>query len=103
MADFEQLYLAVLDLPTVNGIVPVDILTIPQPLGSAIRRLVRNKTVTAAMLAETIDVTPDEALRLANTLVAKGYLLVVDDDAGGEAHFRINYARVPKHNIPSEL
>ena len=103
MADFEQLFLAVMELPTVPGIVPVDILTIPQPLDAAIGGLVRNKSMSAAKLAEIIDVTPDEALRLANTLVSKGYLVVIDSDTEDEPQFRIHYAQVPKHHIPLDL
>ena len=103
MADFEQLHTAIAALPTVAGIVPVDLLSVPQPLGGAIRGLVRNKAMDTDELAEVIGVTPDEARQLIDLLVEKGYLLTVDGDSGDRPRFCIRYARASKHNIPADL
>ncbi|MEZ4610003.1 MAG: hypothetical protein R2838_07100 [Caldilineaceae bacterium] len=94
MADFEQLHTAIAALPTVAGIVPVDLLSVPQPLGGAIRGLVRNKAMDTDELAEVIGVTPDEARQLIDLLVEKGYLLTVDGDSGDRPRFCIRYARL---------
>ena len=51
MVDFEQLQTELLALPQVNGIVPVDILSLPHELGIVIRGLVRDKTITSVELA----------------------------------------------------
>ena len=103
MADFERLQMEIVELPTVKGIVPVDILSLPQPLGRVVRGLVRDKAIGIDDLADTIDVTKDQALLLANILVEKGYLLVVKENDREELKYRIHYARMPKHNIPLDL
>ena len=103
MVDFAQLHRSVSALPTVAGIVPVDLLTVPQPLGGAIRGLVRNKSMAPDELAEVIGVTPDEVRQLVDILVEKGYLRVVEGGSADRPRFCIRYARASTHNIPSDL
>ena len=110
MEDFEQLHAELLALPQVNGLVPVDILNLPHALGRVIRGLVRDKSITSAELADAVGISEQEAITVADLLVDKGYLLVVDDPAltddeaaAGSRVYRIRFARIKKHNISIDL
>jgi hypothetical protein len=103
MADFEQLQAELMTLPQIDGVMPVDILSVPQPLGPVIRGLVKDRTVSSSELAAALDFTSDQAIALGDILVEKGYLDNVEEAEGEEPVYRIRYARVPKHDIPLDL
>ena len=103
MADFEQLQAELMTLPQVNGVMPVDILSVPQPLGPVIRGLVKDRTVSSSELATALDFTSEQAILLGDMLVEKGYLESVEEPDAEEPIYRIRYARVPKHDIPLDL
>ena len=112
MTDYEQLRNEVEEVPQVNGIVPVDILNLPQPLARLVRGLVRDKTISAAELAGELEITVEQATGLADSLIEKGYFLAVQDDVSEQdgdvckdemRRYRIRFARMRKHNIPLDL
>lgn len=90
-------------VPQVQGIVPTDMLELPDNLAAFLRMLMRKGPMSAATLATHLDVTEDKAKHLGDRLVTKGYLLV-DASNEEEGHlYRIFYARMRKQNIPSQL
>jgi hypothetical protein len=115
MADFSHLRKELTEVPQVNGIVPVDILNLPEEIGVVVRGMVRDRAITSVELADALEISEKEALTAAEILVEKGYLLVVEDDAagaqadsddedaGGVQTYRIRFARMRRHNIPRDL
>ena len=81
MADFEHLQTASTDVPYVDGIVPVDILTLPVEVGIIVRGMVRDRAIKSVEFAGALGISDNDALSAAEILVKKGPLLVVEDNA----------------------
>ena len=103
MENFDVLWQAVTQLKTVEGILPLDALEIPDPLGGLIRQLIRSGSVTLAELAVALHCDPDQTRRLGEVLVAKGYLTIDDQVCDGQLIYRVYIARMRKRNIRLDL
>ena len=103
MIDFEQLISDLHKVPQVDGIVPVDILNLPQPVGKIVRGMVRDKRITAVELGEALELPTEQASVVATILVDKGYLYIVEEESNELAEYKIRFARMRKQNIPIDL
>jgi predicted ArsR family transcriptional regulator len=93
--------------PQVEGIIPTDILGLPEPFDVLLRTLMRQGSMTVDQLAAQLDLPPHQAQQLGDGLVTKGYLRVEEpeseEESGQGRIYRVYYARMRKHNIPSDL
>jgi hypothetical protein len=103
MADFESLWQAVNQLKSVAGVLPMDVLDMPDPLGGIIRKFVRMGGMSLAEFAVDLDMDQDQARRVGDVLVQKGYLNVEDHAQDGQVTYRIYLARMRKRSIPLDL
>jgi len=97
---YQLLYQELEKLPKVDGIAPVDILGLPQPLATFLRSLMRKGPMSPEQIAVQLDLTKELAQVLADQLVTKGYLRT---EEGEEKLYLVYFARMRKHNVPSDL
>ena len=103
MIDFEQLTSDLHNVPQVDGIVPFDILNLPQPVGKIVRGMVRDKRITAVELGEALELSTEQASIVATILVDKGYLYIAEEERNELVVYKIRFARMRKQNIPIDL
>jgi hypothetical protein len=103
MAGFDSLWQAVNRLKPVDGVLPMDVLDMPDPLGGLIRKFIRSGSLSLAEFAADLQVPPDQARRVGHVLVKKGYLHAEEHAQGGQVTYRVYLARMRKRNIPLDL
>ena len=81
------------DLAAVNGVHPLDIADLDEPLNKVIQTMLREGEVSVASIAELFELDQDEAEKVANALYDKGFLSAVDTDAKGAITYQVRVAR----------
>ena len=104
MTAFSELVsqVAALD-PFPNGITPVDILQLPDPLDLAVRKIMRQGPKTAADLMSEIGLSENETQELAELLVLKGFLQSEELESSAKKTYKVFFARMRGRNIPLDL
>ena len=102
MATFEALQQTLLELNKVNGVSMVDVLALPAPLDSAIKRLLK-ETLSLDKLAEQIQLPVHQTQELLDILVIKGFLTTEEQTSIGGKFYKVYFARMRKHNLPANL
>jgi hypothetical protein len=86
-----------------EGITMADVLDLPEPLCSALKRMVRGRSLLLSEFAAVLGLTLDEARELAASLVEKGYLIYAERRHSDEAIYRARFSRVQGRNLPSAI
>ncbi len=107
MATFERLRTEIAQLEEIDGVTPVEILSLPAALHRAFRQMVK-RALTAQELASELQLSLAEAQQVAELLVEKGFLkkslLKAQPEANGPGPaYRVQFARMRKHDIPLDL
>jgi hypothetical protein len=87
----------------VQGITMADVLDLPEPLSTAIKRMVRGRSVLLSEFAADLGLGIAEAQALAAALVEKGYLLYAERKHSLEPIYRARFARVQGRNLPATI
>lgn len=103
MEDFDSVWQAVNDLKPVDGVMAVDMLDMPGPLGGIMRKLIRLGCMPLPEFAENLHAEPSQARRIGEVLVKKGYMTVEMRLQDGQITYRACVARARKRNIPLDL
>ena len=85
------------------GITPVDILALPDPVDSAVQRILRRGPMSAGEMASILDLSESEAKQIADLLVEKGYLLTEERRSDGSVVYKVYFARMRGRSIPLDL
>ena len=102
MVTFEILKQQLIALDQVQGITPVDILTLPGAVQSSMRKMLKVAMPLGA-LATDLHLTLDEARQIGDLLVGKGYLRSEESADGSGTLYRVRFARMRTHDIPLDL
>lgn len=102
MDPFNQILLELEQLQPVTGIIPTDVLDLPDPIGSIIRLLIRRGSMTLSELAEAMGLEQPQAQQVGELLTRKGFL-IKEYRSGKEPVYRAYIARMRRRNIPLEL
>ena len=102
METFDQILLELEGLEPVTGIIPTDVLELPDPIGSIIRLLIRKGSMTLSELASAMKLEQPQAQQIGELLTRKGFL-VKEYRTGKEPVYRAYIARMRRRNIPLEL
>jgi hypothetical protein len=99
---FEQLLTQLANRPTAQGITMIDVLDMPAPLDSAIRRMIREGTLSLGRLAQELVLAEDQARILAALLVEKG-VVTAEQSPGGEQLYRVRFVAARRRPLPAKL
>ena len=102
MIAFADLQRQLAGLASVKGITPVDILQLPDSLTPAVRKMMRHG-LTLAELADELDLPLDQARRVGDVLVEKGFLTSHQQGDGGDVIYRVYFTRMRGQNIAVDL
>jgi predicted ArsR family transcriptional regulator len=103
MENFDALLERLAQLEKVNGITPVDILQLPQPLDVVVREMMRKGGMALAELASRLDLSMAETRRLGELLIEKGFLQSEDREESEGVVYKVYLARIRGRNISLDL
>src|SRR5262245_17683365 len=86
-----------------QGITMADVLELPEPLSTAMKRMVRGRSVLLSEFAADLGLGIAEARTLGAVLVEKGYLIYAERKHSDEAIYRARFARVQGRNLPATI
>jgi hypothetical protein len=86
-----------------DGITPLDVMALPEPLRSAMNKLMRKGSMTSSELAAELHIGTVEARQLGQMLVEKGILSLVEQKADGEIVYRLRLGRTRGRSVPLDL
>ena len=99
---FEQLLSELASRPVVQGITMIDVLDMPAPLDSVLRRMLREGALSVGRLAQELGLTEDQARMLGALLVEKG-IMTAEQPASGEPAYRVRFAAARQRRLPAKL
>lgn len=103
MVNFDELMKQLQAVSIFPGITPVDILALPDPVDSAVQKILRRGPMGVAEMAAVLNLPEDEAKQIADILVEKGYLLMEERHNDGSVVYKVYFARMRGRNIPLDL
>jgi hypothetical protein len=99
---FEQLLNELAHRPVAQGISMVDVLDLPEPLGAALRRMIRAGALPLHDFATALNLTIDEARTIGALLAEKGILAVEASD-DREPSYTVRLATIRRRQLPANL
>ena len=87
----------------VEGITPLDVMELPEPLRTAMNKLMRKGSMTVGGLALELNIETVEARELGQTLVEKGFLHLGEQKTDGEIVYRVRLGRTRGRSMPLDL
>ncbi len=99
---FEQLLNELASRPVVQGISMIDVLDLPEPLGAALRRMLRAGSLSLHDFAAALDLPTDEARAIGALLAEKGMLTVEAAD-DREPSYAVRLAIIRRRQLPANL
>jgi hypothetical protein len=86
-----------------EGLTPLDVMALPEPLRTAMNALMRKGSMTVSELAAELHIETVEARQLGEMLVEKGLLSLGEQQADGEIVYRVRLGRRRGRSIPLDL
>ncbi len=102
METFDEILLKLEGIEPVTGIIPTDVLELPESISSIIRMLIRKGSMTLPELADAMSLEQPQAQQISELMTRKGFL-VKEYRSGKEPVYRAYIARMRRRNIPLEL
>lgn len=99
---FEQLCQELQQREPVLGISIADVIDLPVPLNSTLRRMLRGRTMSVVDLATDVGLTVIEAGRVAALLVEKGLVTTLTPEGGGEPTYRVRLVHIRQRQTATE-
>ena len=103
MTLFEELDQALGLLPVVRGILPADLLDLPESIGESLGKMVRNRSILLKEFAAEVGLPETEALHLMSILVAKGYVVEEEQEEPNGIRYHANFAQIRSRHLPLDL
>ena len=103
MVNFNELISQLQAVSVFPGITPVDILALPDPVDSAVQKILRRGPMSVNEMASVLDLPEGEAKQIADLLVEKGYLLTEERHSDGSVVYKVYFARMRGRSIPLDL
>jgi septum site-determining protein MinD len=100
---FARLWEAAAQLKPVAGLMPLDLLAVPAPLGGFFRQLMRTNGASLPQMAAALRCDPDQARQVGEVMVEKGYLKPGDPTPAGQPTYRVRLAAMRPRKIPLDL
>jgi hypothetical protein len=85
----------------VEGITPADVMDLPEPLRTAMNKMMRRGSMTLSELAAELKLETAETRRLGQMLVENGFLSSLEREADGEIIYQTRFAR--KRGVPLDV
>lgn len=103
MDRLESLHNEIADLQPVEGITPLGVAELPEPLNKVLQRMIRQGAMSVDDLAAALEMPVQDAQHVGEHLVTKGYLRTEEQAGEGGTVFRVYLARMRKQNIPLDF
>ena len=103
MAIYDLLEQALQERPRLEGVTPVNIAELPEPLRASLRETLRVGTISMCMIADDLGLHHDQASRVADLLIDKGFLSAAGESPDGESLYRIKLARRKGRDVPTDI
>jgi hypothetical protein len=103
MATYELLRQALKDRPRLEGVTPVDIGELPEPLRGSVSRALRVGTTSLSEMVSDLGLDQGEASLLAALLIDKGVLVAAGESPDGDTLYRVNLARRKGRSVPFDI
>lgn len=88
--------------PFANGLAVTDVLTLPAPFDQMVQTLLRRRKLTAVALLQPLQLTNEEATRLAQQMQQQGWIRPVDE-VSAEPVYRVNLAQKRVVQLPQSI
>jgi hypothetical protein len=102
MTTFADLRQQVAGLAPVKGIMPVDILQLPDSLATVVRKMMRGG-MPLSEVADDLTLSPEQAREIGDLLVEKGFLTSQEHAESGEVVYKVYFARMRGRDIAIDL
>jgi predicted ArsR family transcriptional regulator len=102
MATFNELQQMLAKLSKVNGVTMVDVMALPAPLDSVLKKLLK-EIQNLDQIADELQLPIDQTRQLLDSLIEKGFLTAEEQMSGGGRLYKVYFARMRKHNISDKL
>lgn len=102
MATFNELQQILAKISKVNGVTMVDVMTLPAPLDSVLKKLLK-EIQSLDQISDELQLPIDQTRQLLDSLIEKGFLTAEDQMSGGGRLYKVYFARMRKHNISDKL
>ena len=86
-----------------EGITPADVMELPEPLRTAMSRMMRKGSMTLSELASELNLERAETRRLGQMLVEKGFLSSSRRTADGEIVYRTHFTHKRGRSVPLDI
>ena len=90
---FDRLQRELKKRPKVEGITPADMVDLPEPLRTAMNKMVRKGSMTLSELTAELNLKTTQTRRLGAMLIEKGFLSSIEQEADGEIVYQTRFAR----------
>jgi hypothetical protein len=87
----------------VEGITPLDVVELPEPLRTAMNKLMCKGSMTLSELSVELNLKMVEARQLGQMLIEKGLLTLVEQQADGEILYRPRWGHTRGRSVPLDL
>jgi DNA-binding MarR family transcriptional regulator len=87
----------------VEGITPADVMELPEPLRTAMNKIMRKGSMTLSELAAELKLKTAETRRLGQMLVEKGFLSSIRRKADGEIVYQTRFVRKRGRSVPLDI
>lgn len=87
----------------VEGITPADVMDLPEPLRTAMNKMMRRGSMTLSELTAALKLKAAETRQLGEMLVEKGFLSSTEREADGEIVYRMRLARRRRRSVPRDI
>jgi hypothetical protein len=102
MEAFEHILKELEKLEQVEGIIPTDVLNLPDPIGSIIGLLIRKGSMTLPEMAKAMKMELPQARQIGDVLTRKGFL-IKEYHSGKDLVYRAYIAHMRGRRIPLDL
>jgi hypothetical protein len=87
----------------VEGITPADVMELPEPLRTAMNKIMRKGSMTLSELTAELNLRTAETRRLGEILVEKGFLSSIRREADGEIVYQTRFTRKHGRGVPFDI
>jgi hypothetical protein len=100
---FDRLQRELKKRPKVEGITPADVMELPEPLRTAMNKMVRKGSMTLSELTAELNLKTTQTRRLGAMLIEKGFLSSIEQEADGEIVYQTRFTRKHGRGVPFDI